>query len=340
MLVSVVVPVYNAEDKIQYTIESILSQSYTKFELILVDDGSTDNSGIICDDISRINNKVKVIHQKNAGPSAARNSGISASRGDYITFVDADDSVDQDWLSLLIDAAGSSKADLIVTGYKGVEILNGHKSYRHIRRPNSSLKLISGHKVVLETTFTLIDDSLFNPLWNKLYKADIIRKHNLKLSTKYDLGEDFLFNIHYIEKCKSIYILDATPYNYLLNLSGLTHRYKKDKFEALRGVTLEFREFLSRGNGSLDYYYQRLVRNCFSSFMELFHSNCSMSLREKASEIRKIKEETIVQEMVSIYRPKSCKQRFILSILGWRNIYCILVMAKFFHFKKFVIGKR
>lgn len=337
MLISIIVPVYNAEDKIENTIRSILKQNVDEYELIIVNDGSTDKSGDICARFAEVNDKVKVIHQKNSGPSMARNNGISESVGEYITFVDADDIVDPNWLSLLVDSVNKYEPDIIITGYKEHRIKDGgEQQYKRII-PYS--EYIEGNQLVISKTTDLINASLFNPLWNKLYKSKLIKMNNIKFNSLYNLGEDFLFNLDYIQLAKGAYIMGEDPYNYLINQGSLTHRFKRDKFIALKGVTLQFKDFLLNHNSSLDPYYQRLIRNCFSSIMELFHKDCYFSFEDKITEIRKIKEDNDVQQMLTHYKPGTKEQILLLLVLKG-NVYFTFLISKLFYFKKFIIDKK
>lgn len=116
-MISIVVPVYKVEDVVAKCIESVIAQTYTDWELILIDDGSPDNSGRICDDYSAKDSRIRVIHQSNSGVSTARNNGIECAQGDYITFVDSDDYVSTSFLS---DFAKDLNADLHVMGMKNI----------------------------------------------------------------------------------------------------------------------------------------------------------------------------------------------------------------------------
>ena len=117
MLISVIIPVYNAEDFLQICLDSVIGQSHTKIELILIDDGSTDKSRSICEQYALTDKRVKVFSQKNQGPAAARNNGVRHSRGDYIFFLDADDFIDKNSLKILIEAANQYQPDLVMGNF-------------------------------------------------------------------------------------------------------------------------------------------------------------------------------------------------------------------------------
>ena len=115
--VSIIVPVYNIENYIRVCVESILAQTYESFELILVDDGSKDNSGILCDEYAAIDSRVKVIHKENGGVSSARNTGLQQAKGKWIMYVDGDDWIEPDMIESLIEAAKATEADLVFGDY-------------------------------------------------------------------------------------------------------------------------------------------------------------------------------------------------------------------------------
>jgi len=338
MLISIIIPIYNAECRIRDTVNSILENIDNNCELILVNDVSTDNSGIICDEIAKNRNNVKVIHQKNSGPSAARNTGIYASVGEYIAFVDADDLVDKDWFSMTSKIIMQCNPDLLITGYKSLALVSEKLVIRKINIP--STEFIVGKQEIINLTTRLIDMGLFNPLWNKLYRSKLIKDSSIKLNNKFKLGEDFLFNLDFIQQCNSIYLLNKAPYNYILNTQGLTHSYYSNKFDNLKEVTLIFKEFLIKYNMLLEPYYNRLIRNCFSTTMDLFHKNCNLTYYRKRNEVKKIINDKCVNDMIENYKPISNKMKFFQFILGTKNPDFILLMSKIFHFKKFILDKR
>lgn len=337
-MVSIIIPVYNSEKSIRRTIESVLNQSCKEFELILIDDGSTDSSYAICNGIAKENCNIIVISQVNSGAAEARNRGIEVAGGDYIAFVDADDTVDENWLSLLNDIIIEYKPDLVINGYKLMFSRNEEYKVRNIIAP--AREFVNDKELVIHMTEKLINESVFNHVWNKLYRTEVIKKNSLQLNREFFLGEDFSFNLHYVQVAESVYITSASPYNYTVNSDGITHRFTKEKFVALKKVTREFHDFLIKNNLSLDGYYHRLIRNCFSSFMELFHKDCSFSFEEKKNEVKKIIHDPDVKKMLKDYNAHSLKQRILLSLLKFDKEYFILLLSKLFYFKKFKYNQK
>ena len=210
-MISVIVPVYNVEAYLHRCIDSILNQSYKDFELILVDDGSEDHSGEICDEYGKYEN-VKVIHQTNHGVSAARNAGLEQSRGEYILFVDADDWLAEDALEKMIHAFYDESIDMVICS-----------SYTAMEKEDHSFEYIDGitwdynapHKVedkyreVLAKTGTL---------WNKLLKKETIG--NVRFHPEMTYGEDCVFVSEFLVNCNGIIILPDQLYYYYRNRKG------------------------------------------------------------------------------------------------------------------------
>ena len=172
-LISIIVPIYKVEKYLPACINSILAQTYENFELILVDDGSPDNCGKICDQYATIDNRVKVIHKPNGGVSSARNKGLEFSRGEFIAFIDADDYIDTTYIEHLIQ-------------YDSFDLVTNSEQ-------NSTIEFIENDIQHYVDTY---GRSLYGTSpWGKIYNKNIITEHNLKFDTNERFGEDTLFNL-------------------------------------------------------------------------------------------------------------------------------------------------
>lgn len=167
-LVSVIVPVYNAEDYIERNIKSIQKQTFTDWELILVDDGSTDRSSRLCDEAAESDERIRTIHQENHGVSAARNRGLDEARGTYLTFVDSDDFLHPEALEIFVKAMKETEADLVMCGHDRME----SGGYLHHDTPDWS-RFDTTEKVRL----ALLLNDLPNFVWGKMYKGSLWRNH-------------------------------------------------------------------------------------------------------------------------------------------------------------------
>ena len=204
--VSVIVPVYNAEGVVSRGIDSILAQSYLDFELILVDDGSTDNSGAICDNYAQQDGRVKVIHQDNAGVSAARNAGLKVAQGEWVTFVDSDDLVLDGFLESLVTAVSSDeRIDLAYCGYAIVEGSTSIKTYQTA----TYLGKEQLHDVLSSTNLLY----RCSP-WAKLFRRSIIIDNGLQFDTNLTISEDRLFLYQYLIHVRGVATTSTVGYLY------------------------------------------------------------------------------------------------------------------------------
>ena len=216
--ISIVIPVYNKKQYVRGTVQSVLNQTFTDFELLLVDDGSTDGSGKICDRMATVDNRIRVFHTKNRGVSAARNYGIEKATGKYIGFIDADDRIDRTFLEKLHCAVKKSNSDMAVCGYR--EIKN-EKITDHILTRGSDETEI----------YEMIRQDLLCILWNKLYVREKIRH-------LFDEGistcEDSLFCIRYFtDNDARIEYVNEILYGYRVREGGLTTVFQEKAFTGI-----------------------------------------------------------------------------------------------------------
>ena len=190
-LISVIMPVYNVEKYITKAIQSVLNQTYKNFELILIDDGSTDKSRSICNDFKQKDNRINVVHQNNQGVSSARNKGIQIAKGDYIVFVDADDEISNNALETMYIEIVKTKVDIVITNYTRVSI-EGKK----ILNPYNG-------KIKYEN---IIDFVAANYQWGPCNKLIRKNKINYMFDTDVFIGEDALFFVKNFKKCTYSYI--------------------------------------------------------------------------------------------------------------------------------------
>lgn len=204
--ISIIVPVYNAEKRLNICLDSLKEQTYKNFEVILINDGSTDKSGYICDIYTKKDERFKVIHSKNSGVSSARNKGLDACTGDYIIFVDSDDEVKNNMLEEMLYYLKQSEADVIITGITFVK--DGKK-----------LKDILPHKYGkfdLEIWEYICKDNsgMFGYISNKMYKSYIIKDNHIRFDEDKKIQEDLDFALTVYSKCNTFYMLDKSYYLY------------------------------------------------------------------------------------------------------------------------------
>ena len=227
-LISVIVTAYNIEDYIARGVRSICAQTYWHLEIIVVDDGSTDNTGQICDRLALEDERVRIIHKRNGGPADARNVGTAQSLGRYIGYVDGDDWIDPDMYEKMLGALLEQQADLAVCRYRQV--------YKDRTEDDSVDRavLFEGQEALQCYVEEREEYAIQNAAWNKLYKKSLTGRFDTSLS----LGEDLLFNLDYLSRCSKIAVL-AEPLCYYIQEEGkttLSSRKRVDRLELARKI--------------------------------------------------------------------------------------------------------
>lgn len=228
-LISIIVPIFKAEEYLSKCINSILSQTYTNFELLLIDDGSPDNSGKICDEYASKDTRIRVFHKQNGGVSSARNLGLKEAKGEWICWVDADDWIENNMLELLVNKALQDFADMVMCDYKTIGLKYKDSTYCETN--------ILG--VSINNKLDLVKDSLSNlisgALWFKICKKDLYTKYNINFIEGADMIEDFSCSIKLIHYSSKITYVNEVLYNYnRLNMDSLS--YYKDKKQICKMV--------------------------------------------------------------------------------------------------------
>ena len=208
-LISVIVPVYNVQDELKRCIDSILKQTYTNFELLLINDGSTDNSLAICNQVANVDKRIKVYSKQNGGLSDARNFGLQYASGEYVAFIDGDDYVEVDYLKKLYSSISENEADVAVCGFQNVTV-NGNLE-QVVKFPSETKKMvISGHEL-LRLVFQ-DNGYTFVVAWNKLYAKTLFDKVQFE---KGKLHEDEYINFPLFWNVSRVSIVNQPLYNYI-----------------------------------------------------------------------------------------------------------------------------
>lgn len=202
-LISIIIPVYNVEKYLSVCLDSVLNQTYKDLEIILVNDGSTDNSGVICDLYARKDNRIKVLHTDNNGVSSARNAGIECANGELICFIDSDDTVEENYIDSLVNTWVEDKSDLVICNIKDI----------YPNRIISKRKVGSRLTGVFREDYWKLIDLLRVPVV-KLYNKDIIQKYSIRFPTYIHTAEDQILNFNYYSHVNSYSHVDESLYNY------------------------------------------------------------------------------------------------------------------------------
>ncbi len=269
-LVSVIVPVYNAKNHIARCIESIRAQTYQNIEIILLNDGSRDVSLPVCEMFRRVDERILLVDKDNSGVSDTRNLGLKLARGKYVQFVDSDDYLDPDYTGHLVSLAEQYRTDLVIAHYNMVipRDVAPLKELNSLIELGEKLRPVPAEEEAPEVrtygflpegamdknTFALhlMDKPAsfyYGVLWNKLYRRDILTRHEIFFASEVNWAEDFLFNLQYIRYAERFYSTETPGYYYVQNPQSICHtkinpvsavqmkremfRYYKDLYESL-----------------------------------------------------------------------------------------------------------
>ena len=211
-LISIIIPVYKVEKYLEKCIESVFKQTYTNLQIILVDDGSPDNCGKICDEYAKKDSRIEVIHKANGGLSDARNVGISKAKGRYIGFVDSDDYIKEDMYEILLNLIKKYDADVSICNL--YDVIDGNEC---IRNKENGIREYSRIDILKEI---LLDKNIQSYAWNKLYKKELFDEIKYPIGKKYeDIGTTF----YLFEKCNKIVVTSEPEYYYLKRADSLVN---------------------------------------------------------------------------------------------------------------------
>ncbi len=335
-LVSVIIPCYNVEKYLNRCMESVVNQTYLNLEIILVDDGSPDNTGIICDNWTKLDKRVKVIHKLNEGLGFARNSGIQMATGEFIAFVDSDDYVNLSMYEELIDAAVQTSSDIVYCGHikqlsngsdMGVSDFESIKTFEK----NELLELSKSFFMPTEASSHMLTMSV----WHAVYKRDII-KH--KFYSEREVGsEDIHFQIKAILASQRITFIPNQLYVYCYNGESLSHTFLFDKIDRYKHLgNLIHDTYLINGENVYFDYYVFLI--AFVSIRQVMMSKYTEKL--KKSYIKKVvSDEFWINCHLDINGLSFSKKVFFIS-LKKKSATLMYVLAKIYSMVVYTLGKK
>lgn len=226
-LISIIMPVYNQKKYLKASVDSVIAQTFEQFELILVDDGSTDGSSALCTAAAENDSRIRVIRKRNGGVSSARNAGLCAARGVYIGFVDADDLIEKDYYEKMYHTAKENDCDLVSSSYykmRDGDLVKNESDHAWFDEVNMKLDREQILSAVLPAMYLGSDC----PVWNKLYKREIIVKNRLRFKRYLKIGEDYVFTLEYLFCAQSYYYMTDGGYLYFMREGSAMQRIGRD----------------------------------------------------------------------------------------------------------------
>lgn len=283
--VSIIVPIYNAEKTIKCMLDSLQAQTMSSFEVIIIDDGSTDNSPNICDEYVKKDSRFRVIHQPNAGVAMSRQIGINNAHGEYSIHADADDWIEPTMLEEMYNQAKKENADIVITDY----FINNSRMWMKenicIQKPSST----NSSQVLID----ILKNKLFGALWNKLLRTKLYQKYNVKFFYGINYCEDVLIWAQILkhENIKICY-LNKPYYHYSINPDSITHRFNRKSYETRRAFAIKLNEILTNYKynqakqiANLGIFTEGFINNCLTKteIKEEFKKNAHTAFHETKS---------------------------------------------------------
>lgn len=333
-LISVIVPVYNGENYIRCCIESIINQSYRDIELILVNDGSTDDSGQICSEYGLSDSRIRVINTQNNGPAAARNIGIENSRGGFIFFIDSDDLLEINALDLLVQSYHQTRADVIVGDFKIENHNCGLSSEEVFFFPGN--KLLVKQDIVQYTRMYLKKPtgySIFIYTWAKLFRSSIIKDNSIYFDTNLRIFEDIAFVFKYLKFSNSAYYVKKHIYKYFIDNNFGSAGMKI--YENPLGYKLALKiigEFL-KDNGLDEAIIERELGHARISFtirtmVRFFMFNGNVGLKDVYGLISNMVNDQDIRNSLRFYTPSKGDSRALPVLIKLKLILPIMLVCK------------
>lgn len=331
--ISIIVPVYNADAHLRDCIQSILSQTFPNFELILVNDGSKDNSASICEEAAQTDARIVYINKENGGSSSARNAGINIAKGRYIEFVDADDTIDSTYVENLYAGIKNENVDLCV----------GNLAFCKWEDGSMTKRLCTVHPGVFTLQEYLqhypeyMQQAVVGAPWNKLYKKQILDAYALRLDETLRNNEDTQFNYAYLLHCRKVYVSAAPYYNYINwgtpsashgYIEGVFHIYVSTYQKAI--AMLKTVGMYAENEAFTKQYFMGLVIGAVNGIV-LTKKIC---LREKLRQIREILRAKEVREALPAVSASEKKKKIALWLIQKKQALILYALLQCYDWLK------
>lgn len=334
MKVSVIIPAYNAEKTISRCLDSILYQNFTDFEVVVINDGSNDDTEKILCEYEQNNSRVKVINKKNEGVSAARNEGLTVASGEYILFVDSDDYIGRETLALLMDNI-TEEYDGVVFGYRLGGRGNWGTDTHVLTKLIDRYGVIIPSRKVLEHVLTINpDEEILGYAVRYLYKKTIIDKYEIQFDTSLRISEDYKFIVEFLNSSKKIYVIDRELYTYDVNGNSATSRYMPSLNDDMNSVNEWIKLNVYCGNQNIINEHKGCIANAYLNHVQnIAKTDSGFSLIQGIVNIYKIKREYSYSNSIK-YTVKCLKSRkkaefaFRLFALDLDFVYFILFFIR------------
>ena len=327
--VSVIMPVYNVEKYVGKAIESILNQTLSEFEFLIVDDGTLDCSGEICDSYAEKDERIQVIHKENGGAPSARNVAIELAKGKYMYFMDSDDWAEPTMLEDMYRLAEHHKAQLVVAGF----FIDTYYSDTEYRTDNF-LTMDAVYYTAGEfraNAYRLFDKNLLYTPWNKLYSSEYIMEHNLRFPKTF--WDDFPFNLSVVENLERVVVTSAQYYHFMrARAESETAAYRPEMYqkrEEEHGWLIAlYKKWGVMNPQTKEMLARRYVERFIGCVENLTNPKCDLTYKEERKEVKNMLSKKRVSRMAALARPKSLYMKIMLVPVKLKNVTLTLLEAQ------------
>lgn len=336
--ISAIVPVYNVEGYVHQCLDTLLAQTYPIEEIVVVDDGSTDSSGFICDEYASSHERITVVHKQNAGLGYARNTGLdSLTRpSDYVMFVDSDDWLEEDAVECLVRALGDNPADCVVGGY--TKKTASGKTVFELKLEKCRFDGTEVRERLLPRlcgSMPASHDSVPMSAYSALYRRSMIEEYSLRFPSEREMiSEDFVFKFYFLLHARNAVLSDFTGYCYRTVQGSLTTRYRPDRFEACVKFYTRVKEMI-REEGLSEECQLRLDKTFFINLRSCIRQERpKLSGKQRGQALRTIEKmlNNIVTKQCILTYPREqmlAPQRLFLCLISRKKALVLLLLAEF-----------
>lgn len=333
--VSIIMPVYNVEEYVGKAIESIQAQTLTDWEFLIVDDGTPDKSGEICDEYAKKDSRIRVIHKENGGAPSARNTAIPQAKGKYMYFMDSDDWAEPTMLEDMVKLAELNDLQLVVAGYYIDTYYNDTEKF--VQEQFVEDQIFHTRREFREQAHRLFDKNLLYTPWNKLFLSAYIQENNLLFPQTF--WDDFPFNLSIVRDIERVGVTSSKYYHFIRKRAeSETAKYRSDMYakrEEEHGWMLELYEHWDVHTPQTEEFLaRRYIERLIGCIENVTNRNCKLPAKEKKAQIRAMLQSENAVKSVKLARPASTYMRMMLLPVKWQSTLLAYWEGKLISFVK------
>lgn len=319
--ISVIMPVYKVEKFIKKAIESIQTQTLKEFEFLIVNDGTPDESGRICDEYAEKDPRIHVIHKENGGAPSARNTAMEIAVGKYFYFMDSDDWAEPTMLQDMYELAEKNQLEMVIAGYY-IDTYYDDTNYisTELSQPD---QIFQTQQDFREQAYRLFDLNLLYTPWNKLYLAEFIKANNIRFSDTF--WDDFPFNLSVVRDIEKVGITSEKYYHFMRARSeSETTKYRSDMYqkreEEHQWMLDLYKHWQIKDYKSMEMVHRRYIERIVGCIENITTPNCTLTTAEKKAEIKTILGNPHVPRALRMAQPRSIYMKLMLKPIKWKNV--------------------